>query len=102
MTSSNRYTGILLVPLLLFNSAQLHATAPNRIDQLEAEQEKLKSKTQAIKEQIQVEQSQIELLKQRIELFRAQNEALDQRILKEMQQYKNKVGSESDDLEAAE
>ncbi len=102
MTSSNRYTGILLVPLLLFNASQLHATAPNRIDQLEAEQEKLKSKTQAIKEQIQVEQSRIELLKQRIELFRAQNEALDQRILKEMQQYKNRMSSESNDLEAAE
>jgi len=102
MTPSNRDTIILLLPLLLLSTALLHAAPASHIDRLESAQKRLKSETRAIKTQIQVEQSRIERLKQRIELFRAQNEALDQRILKEMQRYKNRMSAESDDLEAVE
>ena len=90
MTSFNRLT-IWLAPLLLLASTQLSATTPSHAAKLKTELEKLQSETQAIEEQAQADQTRIERLKRKIEFLRIQNKALDQRIRKEIQQYKSEA-----------
>jgi len=90
MTSFNRLT-VWLAPLLLLASTQLFATPPSHAAKLKTELEKLQSETLAIKEQAQADQTRIERLKRKIEFLKIQNKALDQRVRKEIQQYKSEA-----------
>ena len=95
MIPLKRFSLMCLTSLLLLNPAHIIASAPDRINQLVTERENLKSETQEIKEEVQAAQNKIEQLKRRIKFFHIRNRQLDKHILEEIQHYKNKIGTTS-------